>query len=106
MCTMPENQQLINMRDAVLGMSIKDLTKQDRTYPDGFCRTGDACKCSPKMDNAEGRAWAQEQLAQQGARAGLSGARGSAEPQRVARASKFSRSATDGGASTRWLPWW
>ena len=106
MCKMPEKQQFINMRDAVLGMTIKDLAKEDRTCPDGICRAGDACACSPKMDNAEARARAREQLAQQGARAGLSGARGSAEPQRDARASKLSRSATEGGASARWLPWW
>ena len=31
MCKMPEKQQFINMRDAVLGMTIKDLAKEDRT---------------------------------------------------------------------------
>ena len=67
MCKMPEKQQFINMGDAMLGMSIKDLTMEDRTCPDGICRAGDACACSPKMDNAEARARTREQLAQQGA---------------------------------------
>ena len=64
MCKMPKKQQFINMRDAVLGMSIRNLAKEDRTCSDGMCRAGDACSCSPKMDNAEARARARKQLAQ------------------------------------------
>ena len=63
MCKMPEKQHFIYMRAAVLGMSIKDLAKENRTCPDGIYRAGDACACSPKVDNAEARARARKQLA-------------------------------------------